>query len=340
MKKNSTLVLSIVIICSIGFILFMYSLKSWPIDLGLGYGASYELDITPGSSLNKVLYIIEENTDFNHSSMLKIAKYFSRFKSRKVQQGKHKIDNNTNIGLIIETITTPSEYIVDIVFPEGKDLEQIAIIISKKLGFDARDVIKRSMDRDFIRSLGINDALSLEGYLFPDTYRFHLTSTIDEVLARLVNNFFEEYNKYVSVKDNKTKLKSVHAIVTMASIIQGEAAHNDEMRMISSVYNNRIKRNMRLEADPTVQYAIPGPNKRLYNKDYKFSHPYNTYMNKGLPPGPINNPGRSAIVAAIQPKKTNYIFMVANPKTSYHWFAETIQGHNKNKRKRDRARGK
>ena len=119
-------------------------------------------------------------------------------------------------------------------------------------------------------------------------------------------------------------------ITTMASIIQGEAMYEDEMPIISSVYHNRLKKNMLLQADPTIQYIIPGRPRRLYNKDLEVDDPYNTYKFKGLPPGPINNPGFAALKAAINPSETNYLYFVSNLE-GRHTFTHTSDEHNQAK---------
>ena len=125
----------------------------------------------------------------------------------------------------------------------------------------------------------------------------------------------------------------MHEIVTLASIIQGECIYSDEMDTVSSVNINRLRKGWLLQADPTIQYLKPGKNKRLYNKDYKkFDSPYNTYMYKGLPPGPINSPGIEAIVAAASPAKTDFMFFVAMG-NGRHFFTKKEEDHNRAKRK-------
>ena len=120
--------------------------------------------------------------------------------------------------------------------------------------------------------------------------------------------------------------------VILASIIQGEAMYVDEMKIISSVYHNRLEKNMLLQADPTIQYIIPGKNRRLYNKDLNIDNPYNTYKYKGLPPGPINNPGLDALLAAVNPASSSYLYFVANGE-GRHTFTHTADEHNQAKLK-------
>ena len=123
----------------------------------------------------------------------------------------------------------------------------------------------------------------------------------------------------------------------MASIIQGEAMYEDEMPIISSVYHNRLKLGMLLQADPTIQYIIPGKPRRLFNKDLEVDDPYNTYKYKGLPPGPINNPGLAALKAALNPAETKYLYFVSNGE-GRHTFTHTVDEHNQAKLKMKQKR--
>jgi UPF0755 protein len=122
---------------------------------------------------------------------------------------------------------------------------------------------------------------------------------------------------------------TMNEIVTLASIIKGETNKEDEMKTISGVYHNRLRIGMRLQADPTIQYIIPGGWKRLTFEDLKLDSPYNTYKYSGLPPGPINSPGKAAILAALYPEKNNYLYFVADG-TGGHFFSKTLAEHNRN----------
>ena len=128
-----------------------------------------------------------------------------------------------------------------------------------------------------------------------------------------------------------------HQVLTLASIIEGEALLDEERPVIASLYHNRLKRGMKLQADPTIQYIIKGPPRRLLIKDLKIDSPYNTYIYKGLPPGPINNPGEASIRATIFPADTNYLYMVAVGDGS-HTFSRTLSEHNKAKEAFDKVR--
>ena len=178
-------------------------------------------------------------------------------------------------------------------------------------------------DPKLIKSLGI-EANSLEGYLYPETYLFsvdfiHKNTKESDIILTLVNEFKRKYKQ--AIEGNLETTLSMHQLVTMASIIQGECVYSSEMDTVSSVYYNRLKKGMLLQADPTILYIIPGPNKRLYNKDYSRykENPYNTYSHKGLPPGPINSPGFYAIRAAAHPAKTDFLFFVAKGNNQHHF---------------------
>ena len=208
--------------------------------------------------------------------------------------------------------------------------------MSDILKIDSTTFISLCKDINFIYDQGVR-AKTLEGYLYPDTYLF-LTNRIsvdikeEEVIERMVREFFRNYKKHVGLRNKRVEL-TPHEVVTLASIIQGECVYEDEMPRVSSVYTNRLKKNWMLQADPTIQYLKPGKNKRLYNKDYhRFDSPYNTYQNKGLPPGPINSPGIAAIMAAAFPEETNYMFFVANG-DNRHFFSKTENEHNNAKKK-------
>ena len=158
----------------------------------------------------------------------------------------------------------------------------------------------------------------------------------NSVLSQLVS----EYNTFWNTK-HRNRAKEIgfteHEVVTMASIIEGEAIYNSERPRISAVYHNRLNINMKLQADPTIQYIIPGGPRRLLNKDLRVQSPYNTYLHKGLPPGPINSPGKESLTAALYPEENDFIFFVATG-DGYHTFTTNEKDHNKAKRKLQKLR--
>jgi len=193
---------------------------------------------------------------------------------------------------------------------------------------DSAAVVKKAKDTSFIDSLGLN-VHSLEGYLLPDKYDLYERSTPTEIIGIFYNNFKKFMTDSLRMRADSLGY-SMHQILTLASIVEGETNKKEEMPLISSVYWNRLKIGMPLEADPTIQYLLqPDGWKRLLYKDLKVKSPYNTYVNTGLPPGPINNPGREAILASLYPADTGYLYFVADGKGG-HRFAENYSQHLKN----------
>jgi UPF0755 protein len=179
-------------------------------------------------------------------------------------------------------------------------------------------------------------ANSLEGYLYPDTYFFTYGVQAPEVLRTLVGHFWKVYNDSLKARTEELGW-TVHQVVTLASIVEGEARVDSERALISAVYHNRLKRGMLLQASPTVQFLLPDGPRRLLKRDLEIDSPYNTYRYPGLPPGPINNPGRKSLLAALWPAPVRYLYFVANGDGT-HTFSYTLAQHLRAKRKLDRIR--
>jgi len=182
-------------------------------------------------------------------------------------------------------------------------------LLANQLSFTAEEFMQYLNDKTLLQQLGIQSP-SLEGYLFPDTYDFIDMDGPPTVIRRMVNHFFQIIDDSLLNEITASK-RSLHAVLTLASIIEGECLVDEERPIVASVYLNRLRRRMRLESDPTIQYILPDGPRRLLNSDIEIDSPYNTYRRRGLPPGPINNPGLKSILAAIRPANTNYLYMVA-----------------------------
>lgn len=188
--------------------------------------------------------------------------------------------------------------------------------------------------KNILSSSEISNALveknSLLGYLLPGEYNFYESSDAFEIIDSLFKNMNEFFVDTLESRMKQMKLNR-HQILTMASIIEGETNLISEMKTISGVYYNRLKIGMKLQADPTVQFIQPNGWKRLKGKDLKIDSPYNTYVYYGLPPGPINNPGRDAIIAALYPEQHKYLFFVVK-RDGGHIFSNTFSDHKKHAR--------
>jgi UPF0755 protein len=247
--------------------------------------------------------------------------------TKSVKVGKYLfISGQSNYDILRDISYGKSRLIIPVTIPEGWPLDKIAHRFEHDLGIDKKVFLSLCRDENFIHDHGIN-VKSVEGYLLPDTYAFYWQTDEKEIITRILNGFIHFYNDSLTKKQDKLG-KTQLEILTLASIVEAESNLDEERPRVAGVYWNRLKKNMRLEADPTVQYAL-GEGRRLRFLDLDIDSPYNTYRRRGLPPGPINNPGRLSILAALYPEQHDYLFFVATG-TGGHRFAKSYSDHQKN----------
>jgi len=212
--------------------------------------------------------------------------------------------------------------------PEGFTIEEMAQAAAKRLGMDSAAFVEATRDSALRARLRIprNDR-SVEGYLFPETYRVVFGASPEQLVAQMVQEFQTQWDTAWDARAREIGLTR-HQVLTLASIVEAEARRHSERQVIAGVYYNRLKRRhpMKLEADPTVIYAMGRHVTRVLIRDLRIKSPYNTYLHTGLPPGPINSPGRPSILAALWPARHHYLFFVARPDGS-HMFSETGAQH-------------
>ena len=243
----------------------------------------------------------------------------------KVQVGKYLLRSGiSNMDLFSMLRSGRGNQLIHVPVPEGSRIRGQARIFSRALGIDSSKYARLAFDPLYARSLGI-DARDLEGYLLPDTYDFFWEQDERDILKREVEAFQGFFSDTLRAKCREFGW-DVHQAVTFASIVEGEAVLDEERPIISGVYHNRLRKGMRLEADPTIQYVLEDGPRRLTYADLKSNTPYNTYRYQGLPPGPVNNPGKASIMAALYPQGNGYIFFVANGRGG-HWFTRTYAEH-------------
>ena len=256
---------------------------------------------------------------------------------KSIPVGTYQLENIYINKDIINRLVYGSPEVKRITLLEGWNIKQVCSHLSKEMGFDYNYLLEIINDKNFMQSLEL-ESDNLEGYLYPETYYFFDGERERSVIRRLV----KEYKKFWS-NTNITKADSMnltqHQIVTLASIIEGEAIYDSERPIISAVYHNRLKKGMKLQADPTVQYIIKDGPRRLLNKDLKIKSPYNTYLYQGLPPGPINSPGFKSLKAALFPDENDYLYFVAKG-DGYHTFSKNEKDHERAKRAFQRVRRK
>jgi UPF0755 protein len=247
--------------------------------------------------------------------------------TKTIKVGKYLfVSGRSNFNILRDISNGKSRLIIPVTIPEGWPLDKIAHRFEHDLGIDEKLFLSLCQNEDFIRDQGI-DAKSVEGYLLPDTYSFYWQTDEQEILIRILNEFKHFYNDSLTKKQDELG-KTQSEILTLASIVEAESNVDEERPRVAGVYWNRLKKQMRLEADPTVQYAL-GEGRRLRFLDLEFDSPYNTYRRYGLPPGPINNPGKPSILATLYPEQHNFLFFVATG-IGGHRFAKNYSDHQKN----------
>jgi UPF0755 protein len=250
--------------------------------------------------------------------------------SNKLKAGKYEFSSDMNVPEIINIMVNgkTKKDTIKVTIPEGFTTADIAALLESKGLFSKEDFLKAAensnLDYDFLKSLPERSG-KLEGYLFPDTYEFAKNTTPEQVIDRLVGRFDFMFDESMKNKAKDMKM-SIDQIVTIASMIEKEAKVESERPIISAVIYNRLKSGMKLQIDATVQYALGQWNDKVYTKDTLVNSPYNTYVVSGLPIGPISNPGKASLMAALNPEKVDYLYYVAKKDGSgSHAFTVTYQ---------------
>jgi UPF0755 protein len=247
-----------------------------------------------------------------------------------IQAGEYWLSPDTTPENLLKQLVTGKVRMHALTLPEGYTIGQYAAMVEEKGLASAEAFLAVAADPAVAAEYGIPGD-TLEGYLFPDTYHFpkglpprHL---VDHMVARFWKVFKPEWEDRV-----RSLNMTLHQIVTLASIIEKETGAPAERKLISSVFHNRLKRNMRLQSDPTVIYGLKNFDGNLTRKDLETPTPYNTYTTGGLPPGPIANPGAGALEAALYPAKTNHLYFVSR-NDGTHKFSNSLKEHNRAVRK-------
>lgn len=295
-----------------------------------------KITIPKGATLNDIADSLESIGILSNRKMFLMAVKTSGYE-KDIPAGRFTFSNPNSNYSIIEQLVKGSPLKKRVTILEGWTARQIAEHLSETLDLDTNEFIHLCFDEQFVRQLGIPGSTA-EGFLFPDTYYFFEGEDAESIIRKLIEEYKKNITEALIRRASELNFTELEWI-TLASIIEGEAIFNDERARISGVYHNRLSRGMRLQADPTIQYIIQDAPRRILNRDLKIESPYNTYMNDGLPPGPINNPGQESILAAIYPEKNDYLYFVARG-DGYHTFSRNQTEHNSAKRKFQQIRRK
>ena len=299
-----------------------------------------EIEIPIGSSIDSIASILEENGLIDDA---RIYKYYVKFNNEsEFQAGTYEMMPSMTLDEITQSLKTGTVYrepLFTITVPEGLTLNEIATrVIEEKTAYTAEEFMAQVTDEEYINQLMVDyptlltDEIlhediryALEGYLFPATYPFYeedpsLTLIIEQMIEATETNVLQ----YEAVLQEMGK--TPHWLLTFASLLEEEATSQSDRQTIASVFYNRLNEPMPLQTDPTVIYAMGEHRERLFNSDYEYDHPYNTYQIPGLPPGPIASAGLSSIQAVLDPADTNYFYFLADSDGVNH-FAETYEEH-------------
>ncbi len=319
---KALLIINFLLICFIVYQVF-YSKYYWE------GSDEKKFSVRAGQNLDDIISELRSADIISNSFLFKLSVKLTG-KENQIISNSYLFKNGMSNSDLIDILTDKSiMQLIRITIPPGYSLRQIANLAEKKLSLSKEKFLKEASNDSLISLLGLSGQIkNLEGFLYPDTYE--VSPAINE--KNLVSLLFNEFKKKIlddndiqsDIAEQQTTLLKT---LTLASIIEGETRIEEEKPVIAGVYVNRLKKGMRLEADPTVQYVFPGgPKPRLLFEDLKIKSPYNTYLNKGLPPGPINNPGISAVRAALNPAVHDYIFFVATGEGG-HKFTENYAQH-------------
>ncbi len=296
-----------------------------------------EISIRKGSSFAAFADTLQKKELITHKGLFTLWAKICGLDTR-VPAGTFKVPQGLTNPQLILFFKQAKPELISVTLIEGWSTNRILLRLSKRLHLRYSVLDSLAHDSLFLQvfKIPVND---ITGYLLPDTYVFASGISEKGVLTFLVKKTLQIF-KTDSIRLRMRKLGlNRHQVLTLASIVEGEAVLDRERPVIASVYLNRLRVGMRLQADPTIQFLLPDGPRRLRYRDLKIESPYNTYLHKGLPPGPINNPGKKSILAVLFAPETKYLYFVARGDGS-HVFTRTAREHARAKRKLDQIRKK
>lgn len=288
------------------------------------------VDIPEGSSVKKIASILKEN-NLIRSSKVFVINVKNEDKSDKIKAGKYKFSQSMDNSQIIEKLIKGQVYQdgIKVTIPEGSiSTEIVNKLVKKGLGTREnyvklfRDPKSFASKYKFLKDKRIK---TLEGFMYPETYFFKKGSSEEDVLDKMLSEFEKNYNSKVKQYVDNNKLNFYDTVI-MASIVEKEAVNDGDRGIIAGVFYNRLNKKMRLQSDAALQYGLPKRKSRVLYKDLKVDSPYNLYLNDGLPPTPVCNPGIKSLLAAANPEKTEYLYFVTGL-DGKNYFSKTFEEH-------------
>jgi UPF0755 protein len=289
-----------------------------------GFGRETFVDIPRGTGTRAIGRILAHAGVIRHEGLFLLIRALRP--AANLKAGEYRFDRPATPFEVFDRIARGDVFLYALVVPEGHNLFDIADHLANEKLMTREGFIAAARDPALVRDLAPR-APSLEGYLFPDTYHFPRKTTPEQLAKLMTDRFRKAWQQLGSPKVD------VHELVTLASLVEKEARVGEERPLVASVYVNRLKIGMPLQCDPTTIYAALLENRfrgAIYRSDLDRAHPYNTYQNPGLPPGPIANPGLEALRAALKPAQTEYLYFVARADGSgAHQFSTGLAEHSR-----------
>jgi UPF0755 protein len=309
-------------------IVFLYMRTAFVVAVDPKSTQKVLFEVSPGMSFSQVCSNLEAKKLIRHGWAMVLRSKFSK-SDRSIKTGEYELSPAMSPSEIMNVFRQGRVYKRKVLVKEGNTVWDVAAEVERAGLLKAQEFNKAAVDPALLAMAGIS-ATSFEGYLFPETYFFSRPVTVREIIWRML----EEGENKVHWNEDFTRQAAAlqmgrHEVLTLASIVEKETSSVEEQPLIASVFHNRIARGMKLQADPTVIYGLTNFNGNLTKEDLNNPHPYNTYIHPGLPPGPICNPGMSAVRATLYPEKTTYLYFVADGRGK-HIFSSSYEEHRRN----------
>ena len=285
-------------------------------------GPTERITVPRGATLAAVAETLQERNIIHSAELFR---FYARVSGRQraIQAGTYRLPRAATIHQVLDSLMVGRPDERQLVVPEGLMLHEVADIMEEQLGIPTASFFAAAADSTFLAWAGVPGP-NLEGYLYPSTYYVPVGASARQVVRQMLAQFEAAWRPAWEVQFESLGLTR-HELVTLASIIEGEVRHDQDRPYVASVYHNRLRRGMRLQADPTVIYTL-GRRRRLFERDYQRASPYNTYLIDGLPPGPIGQPSAASIEAALYPARTDFLYLVART-DGRHVFSRTLAEH-------------
>jgi len=330
MKKKILLTIFILLIIALGSFAWLYlDITAYVKQSAGGNITKKSIIINQGDNFKKITSRLNHAGIITHPFKFRLYARLKKYDYR-IKAGEYIFSADMSPDRILAALVSGKVRLYRLTVPEGLTLDQIASLVADAGLCRPAEFLELTGNAAFAEKLGI-PAVSLEGYLFPDTYFFPKDVSARKIITTMHTRFQAVFTQQWKQRAGEKDL-SVHQVVTLASIIEKETGAAFERPLISSVFHNRLKKGMRLESDPTVIYGIKNFDGNITRKHLAAKTPYNTYQIKGLPPGPIANPGAEALKAVLFPADTKYIFFVAR-KDRTHQFSTNLKDHQRAVRK-------